>query len=165
MPGRLKEGIPVDASAATELFPKDTVEDLKGIVEMKGMVAGPEEISLGRRRSRPPPSRRVSVARATHVVVLSLVGVADDLVRVGDLGEDGRRLDPPLLRRLLVGVVLQRQLSVRLLDFFGGGIPRHAQDGVGVISRFHCDKGVEGKSPLRLSDVARDTTVEQTEWQ
>jgi hypothetical protein len=59
-----------------------------------------------------------------EVVHLALLVVAKHLVRAADLLEARGRLGVALVA---VGVVLQRQLAVRLLDLVGGGVLRDAQ--------------------------------------
>ena len=77
---------------------------------------------------KPPPAP--ANMRAHLVVLLALLGVADDVVGLGDLLEPVLR---GLVARVGVGVVLARQLAVGLLDLAWLGVLGHAEDLVEVL--------------------------------
>src|SRR5690606_15244968 len=90
-----------------------THEDLEGIGEIEPAEPGP---------ARPRPLH----ARVTVPVVgAPLVGVTEDLVGLRRLPELRLRL---LRATITVGVVLEGQLAIGLLDLIGVRIPRDAQD-------------------------------------
>ena len=78
------------------------------------------------------------------VVVLALVGVAEDVVRLRDLLEAllGLRV-----ARVLVGVVLARELAVRLLDLVRRRLAVDAEHLVVVLRRHPC--------PPQLATITR----------
>ena len=76
---------------------------------------------------RPAPENGL---RQRAVVLLALLGVAEDVVRLGDLLEALLGL---LVAGVLVGVVLARELAVRLLDLVGRGLALDAEHLVVVL--------------------------------
>ena len=110
--------------------PKRFDEDVahRGAVEVEVAEAAEAAARAGARAERPGPA----------VVLLALLGVAEHVVRLGDLLE--ARLGV-LVARVAVRVIVARQLAVGLLDLLGGGAL--------VDARASCSSPVEQPSAPR----------------
>src|SRR5262249_3820182 len=95
------------ATAAPEQVGEDVAH--RGGVEVEVAEAAEAAAGAGAGRER----------AAAAVVLLALLGIAEHVVRLGDLLEAGLRL---LIVRIAVRVVLARELAVGLLDFLGSGL-------------------------------------------
>src|SRR6185503_7595282 len=92
------------------------LEDVEGVVDAA--------------RARVSGDRRALHAGVAELVVArALLGVGEDLVRLGNLLEGGLGA---LVPGIAVGVVLQRELAVRLLDVVRGCVPRNPEHAVVV---------------------------------
>ena len=99
----------------------------------------------------PAAESAAGVARiAAHVVHLTLLGVAQDLVGGGD------HLEPLLMLRVGVdvGMQLAGELAVRLLDLLGRGFARDAEQGVEIGGH-----GTHCSSRMRLTYCATACTA------
>src|SRR5690606_37033451 len=111
--------------------PPPAEEVAEEVAEVAGVEGGAEATRPRAGAARAPAEAAGRGAEAADLVVLLALGlVAQDVVGRGDLLE---ALLGPGIAGVGVGVVLARQLPVRLGDVLGGGRARHAQDGVVVL--------------------------------
>src|SRR6266540_937267 len=97
----------------------------------------PSRARLARIESRTRSSLLVHAPVGTELVVLlALLGIAEHFVRFVELFEPGFGR---LVARIDVGMVLPRQLAVRLLDFLLRGCLRHAERRI-VVFEIHCSR-------------------------
>ena len=125
-----------------ELFSKDSIKNLKGVVELKGMTAtahAGKEMIVSRRLLAMTVIVIVMIALVSVrvVVFLSLLGIAQNLVRVRNLDKDIRGEPAAFFRSLFVGMMLQREFAICLLYLTFGRFPRNAEHLVGIVSVLH----------------------------